>query len=104
MADAYTEWRSRDGKSVMKTIRTIWPELAAALDAGSGMGVSSEQRRATRPDCQLCGPHCAGKAAGKLRLGGRLVCLPCWGGRGEFIRNPEWTFARNPRPKREEWS
>lgn len=97
MSDAFRIWRDAEGKSVVKTIRTIWPDLAKALDEGAGLGQSSEKRRAERPDCQVRGNHCNGKAAGKLIKSGRLACIPCWGGHSEFVRNPEWTLQRNPR-------
>jgi len=108
MPDAYDLWRtaSADGKSVAKTLRTIWPDLAKALDSGAGLvsgGENAHMARAKRPDCAIAGPHCAGKAAGRAAKSGRLTCIPCWGGRFEFIRNPEWSLQRNPRPRRE-WS
>lgn len=96
MADPFRIWRDAEGKAVMKTVRTIWPDLAKALDAGAGMGERSEVRRAKRPDCQVRGNHCKGKADGRMALGGKLCCVPCWGGRGKFARNPDWDLRAAP--------
>lgn len=103
MADAYSIWRDAQDRSVAKTLRTIWPDLANALDAGAGgTGETAAQRRAKQPDCQIKGNHCAGKAAGVLEQSRRLTCIPCWGGHTKFVRNPEWTLQRNPRRPRQD--
>lgn len=86
--------------SKQKSVRTFWPELAAALD-GASSGVA-EPGALPQPDCSIKGPYCGGKAAGMFSQSGRYSCIPCWGGRSGFVRNPAWTARRNPR-KREEW-
>jgi hypothetical protein len=91
MADPYEIWRQAEGKSVQKSVRTFWPELAAALEQGI-MGRRGEQadRLAMRPQCEIGGPHCSGLAAGATASPRQFACIPCWGGRGKFVRNPAW--------------
>lgn len=98
MADPYEVWRSEEGRSRQKSVRTFWPALADALEGGAG-GARNEadKRRAMRPDCSIKGPHCAGKAAGEFTGSGRKSCIPCWGGRKGFVRNPEWDLRARPR-------
>lgn len=100
MSDPYAVWRAAEGKSVQKSVRTFWPELAAALDgAGGGAAPAGKDtpKQPEHPDCEYRGPFCAGKAAGIMKDSGRYACIPCWNGRRGFVRNPAWTAQRNPR-------
>jgi hypothetical protein len=94
MTDAYAVWRAAEGKSVQKSVRTFWPELAAALDGHGGAGKRPAGGEPEQPDCQRRGQHCAGKAAGAMTGDGKYVCVPCWNGRAGFVRNPAWGAKR----------
>ncbi|HYD28906.1 hypothetical protein [Brevundimonas sp.] len=69
--DPYKVWREAAGQSKQKTVRTIWPALAEALEGPTAGGDLSED---PQPNCVGCGDR---KALG--RAGDDPVCGRCSG-------------------------
>lgn len=68
-------WREANGQSLQSTVRTLWPELADALDGKTPAGeatVAEEQ-----PVCRNCGESSGKLAVG--RAGGIPLCGLCMG-------------------------
>lgn len=89
-------WRAADGLSKQKTMRLIWPELAAALDGGAVSGARSEAASApAAPEQPRCGECRTRWARIELRTHEKL-CAYCLGkvpeaARRGLISHPEWT-------------
>lgn len=70
--DAYQVWREAEGQSKQRTLRSIWPALAEALDGpGKALG--------TRDEVQPLCVGCAGDALAIGRAGSEPVCGRCAG-------------------------
>lgn len=94
--DAYAIWHAAEGRSVQKSVRTFWPDLAAALD-GRGRPAPAEaeaERRADIPDCSVASAFCKGKAAGVFDDDKSPTCFLCRSTGHNYTRpftaNPEW--------------
>lgn len=91
MSDAERIWREADGQAKQRTVRSLWPQLAAALD-----GVRSAVVVDRQPICQSCGAS-SGKLA-VCRAGNIAICGVC-AGKGEFqamgiVRVAGWSTGR----------
>lgn len=92
--DAYQLWREGVGQSKHRMVRSVWPELADALD-GTNAGDSGTPE-AEQPPCSNCGA-----ASGRLavcRAGNIAVCGLC-AGLAEFramglVRVTQWHAGR----------
>lgn len=107
LGDALRIWAEGSGQSKQKTIRTIWPELAAALD-GKLATAGGESEVAPQPLCTGCGGE-----TGKLAIGradadpvcGQCACQLPYAGR-KLTRVSGWLAGRaghpapRPRPDR----
>lgn len=65
-------WREAAGQSKQKTVRTIWPALAEALEGPTEGGALSEPEQ---PLCEGCGTTTGRLAIG--RAGAAPVCGAC---------------------------
>jgi DnaJ-class molecular chaperone len=76
-SDAHRIWREGAGQTKQRTVRSIWPQLADALDGPTADALDV-------PDQPLC--DSCGRSSGKLamgRSGSLAVCGTC-AGMGEF--------------------
>lgn len=98
MSDPRAIWQAAAGLSKQKTLRAIWPELAAALDGATGGDGSVPGEGEPQPFCAQCG-HEHGALAVTKRADGTPICGYCVGRvpdseRRQLKRVPGWNAGR----------
>lgn len=89
-------WRAADGLAKQKTVRIVFPELAAALDGVPGPmvpGAPAEPEREPQPVCKHCGDYWARVTIGEHGVPICGLCvglLPYGADRPELVRHDEW--------------
>lgn len=102
MADVFAIWRAAAGQSKQKTLRAIWPELAAALDGATG-GPTVPGEGEPQPLCAPCARGGLSDRLGVLAVtkapDGTPICGYCVGRlpeaqRARLVRVPGWNAGR----------
>lgn len=83
MSSAEDLWRSTpDTEARKRTVRSLWPQLAEALDGMKPLSEAAEARPLI-PDCVSCGVRPA-----RVRIAGEPICVVCTGRRPWCYRRP----------------
>lgn len=97
MSDPFAVWKAGAGLAKQKTIRTLWPELADALDGRTGGGAVDGDGE-PQPLCAPCAASSQSDRLGVLavtkRADGTPICGYCVG----LIRDPAERSSRKRVP------
>lgn len=104
MSDPFAVWRAQAGMSKQKSVRAIWPELAAALDGAAGGGEAVDGEGETQPLCEPCRTGGFSDRLGVLAVtklpDGTPICGYCVGRIPDDVRRslrrvPGWNAGRH---------
>lgn len=102
MSDPFAIWKAAAGQSKQRSLRSIWPELAAALDGATGGGKAPGEGE-PQPLCEPCRTSRVSDRLGVLAVtkmhNGTPICGYCVGRLPEherrgLVRVPGWSAGR----------